>query len=130
MVINTLFLKRVFMKKFLFLLVAIPLSAESMERTVPGCHFPQRRNAQRPPLPRLEEETLAALQLPEGGRSQSLALVDQQPRQGDSTQKVTFKKDDDPSCCEECARVAGLVAVSFGLSIIFTWLKDYSKKTD
>lgn len=63
------------MKKFLFLLVAIPLSAESMEKTKQGLHLLQRRNAQRPPLrplPRLEEETtLAVLQLAEGGRSQS-----------------------------------------------------------
>lgn len=122
------------MKKFLFLLVAIPLSAESMERTGQGLQLPQRRNAQRPPLrplPRLEEETtLAVLQLAEGGRSQSPVLVDQQPGQGDSTQKIRFKKDEVVSCYKECAWLAGLLLTSFGLSIIFAWVKDCTKKTD
>lgn len=118
------------MKKFLFLLVAIPLSAESMERTGQGRHLPQRRNAQRPPLPTLKEETLAVLQLAEDGRSQSPVLVDQQPGQGDSTQKIRFKKDEVVSCYKECAWLAGLLLTSFGLSIIFAWVKDCTKKTD
>lgn len=98
------------MKKILFLLVAIPLSAESMERTGPGRHFPQRRNAQRPQLSPLPEEAPArfdgqdpkprklssrdtldlrypvdALQLAEGGRSQS--PVNEQPEDGDNAPK-------------------------------------------
>jgi len=96
------------MKKFLFLLVAIPLSAESMEQKRQGHHLPQRRNAQRPPLSPLPEEAPArfdgqdleprlspkdlldlrcavdALQLPEGGRSQS--PVNEQPEDGDNAQ--------------------------------------------
>lgn len=98
------------MKKFLFLLVAIPLSAESMERTGPGLHFPQRRNAQQPQLSPLPEEAPArfdgqdpeqrqlsqrdtldlkyavqALKLAEGGRSPS--PVNEQPEDGDNAPK-------------------------------------------
>ena len=119
------------MKNFLFLLVAVPLSAESMqERT--GRQLPQRRHAQPPPLSRVEEETLAALQLSQGGRSQSPVDLDQQPRLDDIPEKIAAAKNNDKesSCCEECARIAGLVVVSAGLSIVFAWLKDYSKKTD
>jgi hypothetical protein len=120
------------MKNFLFLLVAVPLSAESMERTEPGRHLPQRRNTQRPPLPSLKEETLAALQLSEGGRSQSSVDVNQQPRLDDIPEKIAAAKNNDKesSCCKECARIAGLVVVSAGLSIVFAWLKECSKKTD
>jgi len=92
------------MKKILFLLVAIPLSAESMERTGQAHRLPQRRNAQRPQLSPLPEEAPArfdgqdpkprklssrdtldlryavdALQLAEGGRSQS--PVNEQPEE-------------------------------------------------
>lgn len=96
------------MKKFLFLLVAIPLSAQSMEQERQGHHLPQRRNAQRPPLSPLPEEppvrfdgqdpkpslsptdrldlryAVDALQLPEGGRSQS--PVNEQPEDRDNAQ--------------------------------------------
>ena len=93
------------MKKFLFLLVAITLSAESMEQTGQGGHLLQRRNARRSQLSPLPEEAAAgfqeqyperrqlsprdgldlnyavdALQLAEGGRSQS--PVNEQPEQG------------------------------------------------
>lgn len=98
------------MKKILFLLVAIPLSAESMERTGQGHRLPQRRNAQQPQLSPLPEEAPArfdgqdpeqrqlsprdtldlkyavdALQLAEGGRSQS--PVNEQPEDGDNASK-------------------------------------------